>query len=366
MVVKWTFELIQEEALKYNTKSEFKESGSAYRAAIRLNILDKVCSHMQVLKIKWDLETVIHLSKKCTGRSNFKKTYPSGYKYAVESGYMDKLFPNKNLKQTITVNFIKKEALKYKTRTEFKDKNPYLYRLSSKLMIKEEVCAHMPDYKVHIWSEEQVTLEASQYSTRNEFRENSPKQYKAAIKLKILDKICSHMTLVYLPLSHDRAVEEALKYSKRGVFKSTAPHIYAYCRELKILDKVCSHMDKHSSISQQELDLFHSIKILFPKTIRLVERKITIPDKPLIFGFEIDIYVPELRKGIEFDGTFHHSFAGLKRGRKNWPDEDIENYHQIKDDYFKSKGIGILHITEKEYNSNKQHTIEKCLNFLRN
>lgn len=366
MGIKWTFELIQEEALKYKTRSEFRDTGGPYRAAIRLKILDDVCSHMQILKIKWNLETLRQLSKCCTGRSNFKKTYPSGYQYAIDNDYMDSIFPNKNLKKIITVDFIKTEALKYKTRTEFKDKNPYLYRLSSKLMIKEEVCAHMPDYKVQSWSEEEVALEASKYNTRNEFRENSPKQYKAAIKLKILDKICAHMTSVYLPLTPDRAATEALKYSKRGIFKSTVPHIYAYCRELKILDQVCVHMDKNSSISQKELDLFHSVKIIFPKTIRLVEKKITIPDKPLIFGFEIDIYVPELRKGIEFDGTFHHSFAGLKRGRKNWPDEDIENYHQIKDNYFKGKGIIILHITEKEYNANKQHTIEKCLNFLRN
>jgi hypothetical protein len=315
---------------------------------------------------KWTFESVKEIAQKCTSRSDFSKKYPYLYKYSLDNHILDNLFENKNIKKIWDLDSIKLEALKYKTRNEFKKENPYLYRLSSKLKIKEEVCAHMPDYNTTIWTEEQITLEALKYNTRNKFRTESPKQYKAARKLNILDLVCSHMHQVYYDLTPERAATEALKYTKRALFKNNVPHIYAYCRETKILDIVCSHMDKHSSISQKELNLFNEIKYLFPKTLRLVERKITIPNKPLISGFEIDIYVPELRKGIEFDGTFHHSFAGLKRGRKNWLDEDILNYHQIKDEYFKTKNIDILHITEQEYNQDKEQTLQKCLDFLRN
>ena len=41
------------------------------------------------------------------------------------------------------------------------------------------------------------------------------------------------------------------------------------------------------------------------------------------------------------------------------------NYHTIKDRAFLSKGIQILHIEEKDWNSDKEACIEKCLEFLR-
>jgi very-short-patch-repair endonuclease len=81
-------------------------------------------------------------------------------------------------------------------------------------------------------------------------------------------------------------------------------------------------------------------------------------------GLDIDIYIPELRKGIEFDGDYWHSFEGLKRGRPDWPEEDLERYHQIKDRYFLSKGIEILHINEKEWLENHSKCLQKINDFL--
>ncbi len=86
--------------------------------------------------------------------------------------------------------------------------------------------------------------------------------------------------------------------------------------------------------------------------------------KPHIKGFDIDIYIPELRKGIEFDGTYWHSFSGLSRSRIDWPHEDIENYHQIKDKYFLSKGIHAFHVIEEDWIINKEKCIKECLEFL--
>ena len=92
--------------------------------------------------------------------------------------------------------------------------------------------------------------------------------------------------------------------------------------------------------------------------------KVKIKIKPHIQRFEIDIYVPELNKGIEFDGTYHHSFDGLRRSRKHWPVKDVKNYHKIKDSWFLSTGIEILHIKEKDWMENKEKCIKKCFDFL--
>ena len=93
--------------------------------------------------------------------------------------------------------------------------------------------------------------------------------------------------------------------------------------------------------------------------------RVFILGKPHIMGFELDIYVSEARKAIEFDGSYWHSDQGLKRNRSHWPQEDIDNYHILKDTYFKLKGIEILHINEEEWTNNPQVAVEKCFKFLK-
>jgi hypothetical protein len=123
--------------------------------------------------------------------------------------------------------------------------------------------------------------------------------------------------------------------------------------------------------SAQEIELRDIIKSFYPKAHAFRKRskktEILVKGKPHIQGFDLDIYVPELRKGIEFDGDYHHSFDFMRKDPKKakWPDEDVRNYHEIKDSYFLSKGIEILHIKEKDWKKDKQACIGKCLEFLK-
>lgn len=55
-------------------------------------------------------------------------------------------------------------------------------------------------------------------------------------------------------------------------------------------------------------------------------------------GLEIDIYLPELGIGFEFNGLYWHSEEKLDR-----------NYHLNKTNYFKEKGIRIIHIWEDDW-----------------
>jgi hypothetical protein len=70
--------------------------------------------------------------------------------------------------------------------------------------------------------------------------------------------------------------------------------------------------------------------------------------------------------GIEFDGTYWHSFETMKKSKIDWPTEDVKNYHEIKDLWFSSKDIFILHVKEGDWNRNKEACVEKCLKFLGN
>jgi hypothetical protein len=63
-------------------------------------------------------------------------------------------------------------------------------------------------------------------------------------------------------------------------------------------------------------------------------------------GLEIDIYLPELNLGFEFNGLYWHSEQFKEK-----------NYHLNKTNYFKEKGIRIIHIWEDDW-SFKQDIIK--------
>jgi hypothetical protein len=157
---------------------------------------------------------------------------------------------------------------------------------------------------------------------------------------------------------------EALKYKTRMEFKKNSSGAYKFASRLNLLDEICQHMKRADTFSIPEKDLFNLIKEKYPKTQKLIDRKISLPSKPHIKGFDIDIYIPELRKGIEFDGEYWHSIKGLKRSRTDWPEEDLENYHKIKDEYFLHKDIQILHIKEENWLKDKYLCVKQCFEFL--
>lgn len=126
----------------------------------------------------------------------------------------------------------------------------------------------------------------------------------------------------------------------------------------------CPHCSLAGGNSKSECEIYDIIKSLYPNAKKMRVRNIKMEDKPYITGFDIDIFIPDLNKGVEFDGTYYHSFEVLKKGRPNWPLEDLDRYHFIKDHYFRSKGIDILHIKEENWEKNKRASIKTILLFL--
>ena len=316
--VLWTLDRLQEESSKYETKIGFqKNSPNAYKSAQTKGLLDSICSHMVQTKEIWDIDK------------------------------------------------IRAEALKYNSKAAFKEGSPKAYRAARARKCINEVCSHTIPLKTS-WDQESIRQRALQHSSRWEFQTKDSKAYSVAKRLKILDLICSHMAkpAPVKQFSLEDLQKAALKYETRNAFANADGNLYAIAVRRGVVDKVCSHMPVLSNTSSSEKELLGLIKDCFPKAQKFVDRKVFIADKPHIQGFEVDIYIPELRKGIEFDGAYFHSIKGLKRGRPHWPDNDLVNYHEIKDTYFKSKGIEILHIGEKDWLEDKGSCIVKCMSFL--
>jgi len=141
---KWNINTITNESLKYTTKNDFfKNNQSAYHAARKLNILDEVCSHMQLNRTNW------------------------------------------------TINMIKDKALKYNTKQDFYKNERSAYAAAHKFGILDEVCSQMKSRYTN-WNYELIAEIAKKFKNKSEFQREHINAYNAARKLGILDEVCSH------------------------------------------------------------------------------------------------------------------------------------------------------------------------------
>lgn len=73
---------------------------------------------------------------------------------------------------------------------------------------------------------------------------------------------------------------------------------------------------------------------------------------------ELDIYIPSLRIGIEYDGFYWHS-------EKNNYSIKNKNYHIDKTNFFKKKSIRVIHIFEDEWKNKKEIVKTKLRHILK-
>jgi very-short-patch-repair endonuclease len=258
---------------------------------------------------------------------------------------------------------IQEEALKYNSKLEFRLGSKTAYEWARKKKIVDLVCKHMTGGRF-FWTEALLVVEALKYKTRAEFGRCSP-AYQAAHHKGILDDICTHMRRDIIYWTNESLQIEALKYKTRLEFKKgSSGYDIAILRG--ILNQICSHMKPSVGTSLPERELLNTIKQKYSSAKSLMDRKVKINNKPYIKGFQIDIFIPELNKGIEFDGKYHHAFEQMRKDpkRSKWSDKDIRNYHNLKDSWFASKGIQILHIKEEDWNKDKEGCIKRCFEFL--
>jgi predicted nucleic-acid-binding Zn-ribbon protein len=103
-----------------------------------------------------------------------------------------------------------------------------------------------------------------------------------------------------------------------------------------------------SHISNSETEISEYIKSIGIDNIEEQNRSI-------LNGREIDIYLPDYKLGIEYDGTNWHS---EKYGKDKW-------YHMNKTMDCHDKGIRLIHIFEDEYLNNKELIFHKLSHILR-
>ncbi|WP_045213200.1 GIY-YIG nuclease family protein [Desulfonatronovibrio magnus] len=250
----WDEGKCEQEALKFKSRTEFhRKSGSAYSAASKLGILDRLCSHMNK-KEPWRIWT----KEKCKiealkyrAKSDFKKGSSAAHSAAVKGGFLDDICSHmtKLRKPKGFWNFekCKKEAAKFASRSEFQKKDVSAYREALNNGWLDEICTHMKSKikpKNH-WTKERCHEQALKYDTRSEFQKNSNAAYCKSAREKWLDEICSHMVEIKKPnnfWTKEKCAEISIQFTIKSEFRKNHPNIYAQAHRKGFLDEICSHM----------------------------------------------------------------------------------------------------------------------------
>ena len=212
----WDLENCRKEALKYSSRTEFRNLNSgAYLSAIRHGWLDEICSHMR------------------------QRRKPNGY-------WNDK-------------EICRSEALKFSNRSDFLKHSKSAYLRSLKNHWLEDICSHMSFLRSpsgHWKSKEVCAKEALKYKTRSEFEAGSPSAYGRAIKFDWLDDICQHMrpSHMLVPRGHwnvkSNCINEARKYSSPREFSKKSGSALQGCYRNGWLEEAYAHMPRAEGLNR--------------------------------------------------------------------------------------------------------------------
>lgn len=93
--------------------------------------------------IKWNTNMVREAALNFYRKVDFIKNKPGAYAYALKNNILDEVCAHMNMYIKKTPENIKKIALKYITKSDFIQKSRRFYDASKKLGIYDEVCSHM-------------------------------------------------------------------------------------------------------------------------------------------------------------------------------------------------------------------------------
>jgi hypothetical protein len=107
-IIKYTKEICQNEALKYNTRKEFnKKSNKIYNAARLNKWLNEICTHMGLKNSKpnlyWTKEKCFEAALLCNSRNELKIKYGTVYYYIHKNNWTDEM--TKHMKKPKPYNY---------------------------------------------------------------------------------------------------------------------------------------------------------------------------------------------------------------------------------------------------------------------
>jgi len=169
------------------------------------------------------------------------------------------------------------------------------------------------------------------------------KNFKEIIKKNNIIKLTNKYNINFLNIKEDSFIFRCDKCNKEYEIGKKA--FYTRFELNTIMCTICNPINSFSN-SGYEIQLQDFIKENYLGNIILNNRKI-------IYPYELDIYLPDLKLAFEFNGLFWHNEIS-----KN------DNYHLNKTELCEQQGIYLIHIYEDEWIYKKEIVKSKILNLL--
>lgn len=241
----WTKERCQSEALKYKTRAEFnKKSGSASNKSKKNGWYDEICSHM--IRLGDRRHKLIYAYEFSD------KTVYVGLTYNIQDR---KVRRNADQEDAVTKHIIQTGLNPFiKLLTDYisvdeavKEEARYikLYKKNGWIILNRSKAGSVGGNVIK-WTKEELKKEALKYKSRSEFQKNNSTAYAAVRKNGWLKELCSHMPLLQIPngsLTKDVCRLQALKYETRTQFARNSAGAYDKSWKNGWLNEICSHMN---------------------------------------------------------------------------------------------------------------------------
>jgi hypothetical protein len=285
------------------------------------------CSHIKIKEFNKGKYGVEYYSQTKEYTKKFKETMVSRYgvEYSQQSDELRKKSKNTNLEK-IGIE------------------NPFMNNDKIKSIFKEKYGVDHPS-KVPEFKEKTKNTMLKKYGYKSSLK--SP-FIREKIKLTMIQKYGNIIPMQNDIIRSNLKISKDLRYIKYegnyvSSFNCEKGHIFLidsvnYHNRIRLkIDSICTVCNPlNKNISIKEKDLLEFIKSVYSNFIISSYRD----------GLEIDIYLPDLKIGFEFNGLYWHS-----------NEQKENNYHLKKTEYFQNKGIRIIHIWEDDWD-NKRKIIE--------
>ncbi len=309
---KWTNEMIIEQAKKYKHRSDWQNAGrtdgdTSYTLARTRGIFEECCKHMVpkpncftadigIIYGFFFADNHCYVGLTVNPSTRYEKHMREGpvfkhikkcpkFEYKVlekdvafsdiverEQHYMDmytesgfNILNTKKARSTGSITsrywtdeLLQKDALLFKSRTEWARNKPASYSIAVKRKKVDKFCSHMEILKRAPWSEEEVMEDAKKYNTRAEWSKLGATSYMAAIKLDILDKSCEHMKYVNHIWTDDMIMESSKKYNTITEWSASDPKAYQAHFRRSDRQRFTHHMDKSRYNNWSDDELIYS------------------------------------------------------------------------------------------------------------
>lgn len=229
-VKKWTFNACKAEALKYNKKYDWVK-GRGYYAAHRNGWVNECCTHMTESRRpngNWDFWGCMTDALLYKTKIEWK-TNSTAYYTAYNNNWMEycsaHMIEGRKPANYWTLRTCKADALKYRTKMEWKTNSSGAYSISKKHGWFNECVKHMKG----TWTLETCKADAAKYQTIWEWSLKSCASYKYAIRRGWVDECFKekYRTKKSFIWTLEACKADVEKYKTRGKWSRSTGYYYA-------------------------------------------------------------------------------------------------------------------------------------------